>query len=280
MTVGIRDMIEGDVAALDALLRAAYGTSRSLEARLRIAFQSGAARTFVADDADGPAGMATLHDYGAFGYVSLVGVLPEKQGHGIARRLMEDLVADSDARSHRGLALEASAAGRHLYDTMGFAALGTTVTVEGPRPAGKPSERDGVRRATSGDRDAVCAYDRAAFGADRSATIAPWFARADCAVYVVPSTAGIAGYAVARDGCVSPWLAQTPAAAASLFVAAQAALDGDTMRVSLPEDNRDAVDLAAQYGWHELHRNAYMVRGTPPRFPRTNTYALISLGEG
>jgi Acetyltransferase (GNAT) domain len=127
-----------------------------------------------------------------------------------------------------------------------------------------------VRDMIEGDVAALDALLRAAHGTSRSLE----------ARLRIAFAAGIAGYAVARDGCVSPWLAQTPAAAASLFVAAQAALDGDTIRVSLPEDNPDAADLAAQYGWHELHRNAYMVRGVPPRFPRANTYALISLGEG
>jgi GNAT superfamily N-acetyltransferase len=280
MTFTIRDMSERDVPELDALLRAAYGIPRSYEPRLRAAFHSGAARTFVADDAAGPAGMATLHDYGASGYVSLVGVLPERQGRGIARRLMEALVADSDARGHRGLALEASAAGRHLYDTMGFAALASTITVEGPRRANDPSWPAAVRRATVADCDAVCAYDRAAFGADRGATIVPWFARADCPIFVAPRTGGIDGYAVVREGRVSPWLAQTPALAAALFAAAQSTLDAGTVRVSLPEDNAGAVALAAHYNWSELQRHAYMVRGTPPRFPRTAIYSLISLGEG
>jgi ribosomal protein S18 acetylase RimI-like enzyme len=280
MTFAIRDMTEQDVPALDALLRAAYETSRSLVPRLRTAFTSGAARTFVADGGDGPIGMATLHDYGTIGYVSLVGVAPEHQAKGIGRRLMEVLIADSDRRAHRALALESSDEGRHLYDTLGFTELGATITVESPATIDVRAERAGVRRARSDDCDAVYACDERAFGGDRSSTIGPWFQRDDYAMYVVPDGNGISGYAVVRDGRIAPWIASSPFVATALFDAAVTALGGEAVRASVPADNAAAVDLVTRRGWRERFRNAHMVRGAPLRFPRSGIYGLISLGEG
>jgi ribosomal-protein-alanine N-acetyltransferase len=279
VTFAIRDMAERDVPALDALLRAAYETSHSLEARLRAGLTSGAARTFVADDAGGPVGMATLHDYGPIGYVALVGVAPSQQGCGIGRSLMEALIADSERRGHRALALESSDEGQHLYRTLGFRELGPTLTFEGTCPAAASAAR-GVRRARSEDRDAVCACDRRAFGGDRSATIDQWFALSGCTILVAPGGADISGYAVVRDRRMAPLIAQTPAAAADLFAGAQAVLAGETARVSMPAENGAGLELLTQHGWRERFRNAHMVRGTPLRFPRSGIYGLISLGEG
>jgi N-acetylglutamate synthase-like GNAT family acetyltransferase len=280
MTFAVRDMTEHDVPVLDALLRAAYETSRSLAPRLRTAFTSGASRTFVADGGDGPIGMATLHDYGTIGYVSLVGVAPEHQAKGVGRRLMEVLIADSDRRAHRALALESSDEGRHLYHTLGFSEFGATITVESPAAIDVRAERAGVRRARGADRDAVYACDERAFGGDRSATIGPWFECDDHVMYVVPEGTGVSGYAVVRDGRIAPWVASSPLVATVLFDAAVTALGGEPARISVPADNAAAVDLMTRRGWHERFRNAHMVRGAPLRFPRSSIYGLISLGEG
>lgn len=279
MTGEPRDMTEADIPALDALLGAAYGTPGSHERRLREGYASGATRTFVVDVDGAPAGMATLHDYDTMGYVALLGVLPQRQRLGIGRRIMEAVMAESERRGHTTLALESSDAGRRLYDELGFATLAMTRFFEGP-PAVAPIDHEHVRRATPDDAAFICAYDAVAFGGNRSASLLPFFAQPDRAVFIADDGHVIAGYAVASGNRVGPLLAQTPGAAAALLDAACEALGTPTIRMAVPEENSSALALVARRGWKPIGRNAHMVRGATTHVPRRAIYALKSLGEG
>jgi hypothetical protein len=206
-------------------------------------------------------------------------VLPERQRLGIGRRIMEAVMAESELRGHTTLALEASAAGRRLYDELGFSALAMTRFFEGP-PSAAPIDHEHVRRATQDDAGFICAYDAVAFGGNRSATLLPFFAQPDRAVFIADDGHVIAGYAVASGNRVGPLLAQTPGAAAALLDAACEALGTPTIRMAVPEENSSALALVAQRGWKPIARNTHMARGSTLHVPRRAIYGLKSLGEG
>ncbi len=67
-----------------------------------------------------PVATAILYRTGAVVGVHQVGVPPEQQGKGIARELMQQLVARAQAMGAEHLCLQASAAGEPLYHSMGF----------------------------------------------------------------------------------------------------------------------------------------------------------------
>ncbi len=67
-----------------------------------------------------PVATAILYRTGSVVGVHQVGVPPEQQGRGIARELMQQLVARVRAMGARYLCLQASAAGEPLYLSMGF----------------------------------------------------------------------------------------------------------------------------------------------------------------
>ncbi|GAA0784078.1 GNAT family N-acetyltransferase [Marinobacterium sediminicola] len=67
-----------------------------------------------------PVATAIVYHTGSILGVHQVGVSPEQQGRGVARELMQMLVARAQARKARYLCLQASAAGEPLYLRMGF----------------------------------------------------------------------------------------------------------------------------------------------------------------
>jgi GNAT superfamily N-acetyltransferase len=279
MSGEIRDMVSADIPALSTLLQSAYAASHSYERRLNDALENRSSRTFVIDGDDGPVAMGTLHDYVTMGYVALMGVAPEQQRQGYGRRLMEAIVAESDRRQNTVLALESSEAGRRLYDALGFSQLGITLGLAGQCAAG-PIADERVRRATPDDRGLIAAYDAVAFGGDRSDTIAGWFRDDTCAVFIADDGDHVGGYSVARERRIGPWIAQSPGAAAALFDAARAALDGSSAVVYVPEENLSALAILGQRGWTPRTRNMHMARGAATHVPRRTIYGLISLGEG
>jgi GNAT superfamily N-acetyltransferase len=279
MSDTIRDMVAGDIPALGALLRVAYGGSRSFERRLHDALANASTRTFVIDGEAGPVAMGMLHDYSTIAYIALMGVAPEHQRQGYGRRLMDALLAEAKQRENPVVALESSEAGQRLYDGLGFVPLGVTLGFAGPGAAGEVADVR-VRRATPDDREIIGAYDAVAFGGDRAETIGGWFRDDACALFIADDGDHIGGYVVAREGRIGPWVAQSPGAAGSLFDAARATLDAATAVVYVPEENLSALAILAQRGWTPRTRNTHMALGPATHVPRRTIYGLISLGEG
>jgi ribosomal-protein-alanine N-acetyltransferase len=276
----MRDMVAADIPALDSVLQIAYGASRSYDRRLRDALANPTARTIVIEHDGKPAAMGTLHDYSTVGYVALLGVAPEHQRQGMGRRLMDALIDASRALGHATLALESTDAARRLYERLGFTALGVTLGVAGRCNADATVSDARVRRAMVADAEIIAAYDAVAFGGDRATTIGTWFADGACTVFIADDGDHIGGYVVARAGRIGPWVAQSPGAAAALFDAARAVLDGSNAVVYVPEENFSALAILAQRGWTPRTRNAHMALGDTSNASRRGIYGLISLGEG
>lgn len=57
---------------------------------------------------------------GKVGYISSIYTLPQYRGQGIARALMEQLIAEAKARKCTKIVLNATDMGRPLYEAMGF----------------------------------------------------------------------------------------------------------------------------------------------------------------
>jgi ribosomal protein S18 acetylase RimI-like enzyme len=282
----MRDIAERDIEALDAMLQAAYGTSRSLAARLRAAMIGGAARTVVTEVDGAPVGMATLHDYRAVAYVALVGVHPAYQKRGIARRLMDELIAEAGARGIAEIALESSAAGEALYRSLGFVQHGATLVYTGSATASSPSAAGhaetlprGVARATERDYAAIIDCDRRVFRADRAPLLGQRLREPDALFFIARSADGVAGFAERRADLIGPWIAESADAAERVLDAAIGAGPGD-VRVLVPSDNAHARTLLAARGWAEFRRNAHLVRGGSLHANRSAIHGLISLGEG
>jgi len=64
------------------------------------------------------AGGTTVYDQ--FSYVGMIGILPTFQRHGIGKAIMEHILTWLQRRGNRTVLLDASDAGKPLYENMGF----------------------------------------------------------------------------------------------------------------------------------------------------------------
>ncbi|EIN01339.1 GNAT family N-acetyltransferase [Paraburkholderia hospita] len=168
LALSYRPFTDNDLAAV-------YGLSSQINWPHRVddwRFVAQAGEGFVAEDASGVVGTALCWKYGG-GQASLgmVIVSPERQGHGIGRKLMELLL---EAVGGRTTLLHATVAGKPLYEKLGFREIGTTNQHQGtafqpPLLSLPPGER--LRPLGSNDTQQLVALASRASGLDRSALL-------------------------------------------------------------------------------------------------------------
>jgi GNAT superfamily N-acetyltransferase len=152
---------------------------------------------------------ATL-PYGAFGWISMVLVTAAFRRQGLAARLMRGAIDDLvDA----GLVpvLDATPAGREVYRKLGFADTWGFARLARPgsaRPAAMDPPADGISVGpiTDADWSGLCAYDTAAFGADRSRLLGRLRGRLPPADLVARCGGRLVGFLLGRDGRIASQL--------------------------------------------------------------------------
>ncbi len=278
-------MREDDIAAVDAIMAAAYARPQDMTERLRASLRQRDARSWVAEADGRVAGAVFGNDYGRSAYVASMGVEPSYQGQGIATRLMRELLAWSDARGFRDVRLDASEAGAPLYERFGFVDVCETLVLEAAvvrlaaeDGAGAEDDADAENaHSRLGHLAAILALDRAAFDADRTPVLEQ-LVTAAARVLVVPRL----GYALTRRGArgtiVGPWIAADAPTARSLLARALRGCTGPAT-LFVPSVNDDALDIAAEAGFVCMRRLRHMIRGVPI-VPSPQLYGRVSLGQG
>lgn len=266
-----------ELTAVDELLRAAYGgRSRRREVALYLAVQPDG--WFVITDGGELIGAAGAIGYGSFCWLGLVATHPDRQRQGLATRLSEHLVGWARERGCATIALDASDAGRPVYERLGFQVAGATVELElpGPLPDAAPQDpptrdatpreaatRDaadaGIRPAADTDADGLLALDRRAFGGPRAGLLRRILAEPGSSCQVLHRDGRAAGYLIAREGMLGPGCAPDAAAAGGLVRAAASGAAAGT-RLQVPTGGRYLDPLLAA-GLRERRRLTHMRLG-------------------
>jgi N-acetylglutamate synthase-like GNAT family acetyltransferase len=180
---------------------------------------------------------ATLPYGGRFAWISMVLVTTQYRRGGLATRLLRRCIDDITAAGLVAV-LDATPAGRAVYlglgfqDSWGFARLQSRAH----RPEAVPPKSGGdgsggtVRPIAAADWQKLCAYDTAAFGADRSGVLARLRGRLPAAELVAERGGRIAGFLLGRDGNTAaqlgPLIAEDEEVARVLLARALGALTG------------------------------------------------------
>ncbi len=274
MTVRLRELTADDIEPVNAMLLAAFPNSTPYGPRLREFHGANVGYTLLAEDDGVLIGMGTLLDYGRSGYIAHVGVDPARQSRGVGRQLMEGLLAESKRRRHRFVELQSTDAGYKLYLALGFVVARDTIAYGG----GRPQELEtGVAGAWPEDRAAVAAFDAHAFGADRSSTVAQWFADPEATLLLHREGRRITGFIAARRGRIGPWLATNDRVAGRL-IDALLVRRGDELPVFAASDASDRI--LSTRGFTELGRNRHMIWGARRIPSRPQVYGLVTLSQG
>lgn len=150
-----------------------------------------------------------------FAWISMVLVTERFRRRGLATRLMGRAVDELVGGGYVPL-LDATPAGREVYRRLGFADCWgmTRLACESPG-AGTGPARSGeadVRLLDAKDWSEVLAFDRAAFGADRSEVLRDLARRVPQAAFVAERGGRICGASFARDGRLATQLGPVTAA--------------------------------------------------------------------
>ena len=175
---------------------------------------------------------ATL-PYGNFAWISMVLVAGEHRRRGLGTQLLARCVNALNSEG-RVPVLDATPAGRPIYQTMGFedcwgyhrlAKQSTHPTAVVP-----PEAVARVRPISDTDWSTLCAYDATAFGADRSALLQSLRGRLAPAELIAERNGRIAGFLLGRNGRsasqVGPLIAEDNDTAHLLLAHALSAIEG------------------------------------------------------
>ncbi|MEV6315360.1 GNAT family N-acetyltransferase [Streptomyces sp. NPDC051776] len=212
-------------------------------------------------------------------------VHPELRGRGLGLATWRAAVPHAGART---IGLDAVPAQQATYERSGFTPAYETVRYGGRphrvQPSGYPSAAE-VVPVTGPRTDAVAAYDRGCFPADRRAFLTRWLTAQGRTALAYVRDGEIAGYGVirpARSGRrIGPLFADGPEIAEALFDALTAGLGPEEeVGIDAPETQTAARDLAKARGLAPQFRTVRMYTGPVPAYRQERTYGVTSLELG
>jgi GNAT superfamily N-acetyltransferase len=291
MHVEYRLLTLDDVPAADQITMAAYqAPSRAVEIARDLALQPDGWWLAWTDGV--PVGFGGVVDYGPFAYIGLISTLPTMQRQGIGRGLMDHILAWLEGRGCPMALLDASPAGKPLYDQLGFVTDDRSVVWQGSAPEDLAAtvahlhdkDADTATRVllmTQDNLTALCAYDTPRFGADRWAVFADLLvAYPERAWLAQDATGAITGFAIAQPRTIGPWLADDPATACSLLAHALALPFTQPPTVLAPASNTAAASLLESAGFAPLRALSHMRRGGTDSRSRLTHFGLASFALG
>ncbi|WNI23654.1 GNAT family N-acetyltransferase [Streptomyces sp. ITFR-16] len=249
-----------------------------------------ASRAYGIDDPEGKGLMATcvVTSYGSrMAAIGMLLVAERHSGRGIARHLMDRVIESTGGVP---LGLYATAAGRPLYEKLGFTAVGATERVGGPFRAtagpGGPgaADRPGltVRPASAGDLQAMLRLDAEALGLDRTALLARLPAFADH-LRVAEEGGELVGYAAlwpsAESHVVGPLVAGDTATA-KLLVTSLAGATDRPLRVDVDARHTELLDWFKACGLRSGSATTVMRLGGGEQGDWTRHFAPLSVATG
>jgi GNAT superfamily N-acetyltransferase len=270
-----------DMADANALVCAAHWNQ--IEPDWRVFLEYGTVYALRDETGRVIATAATL-PYGGFAWVSMVLVTPEHRrkalGTNLLRRCIEDLLKEKLVP-----VLDATPAGREVYRPLGFLdswgfhrfALRERTTAQAAATSATPA---GVVIQTITDAvwPALCAYDGAAFGADRSNLLNSLRGRSR-AEFVALRNNAICGFLLGRDGRVAtqlgPLIAQDDTIAQALLARGLAAADGP-IYMDVADSKTALLDFMRRLGFVSERPFTRMLHGRTTGFDDpAHTYAVV-----
>ena len=225
----------------------------------------------------------TLPYGGRFAWISMVLVAGEYRRRGLATMLLRRAMADLAAAKLVPV-LDATPDGRAVYRRLGFEdswGFQRLIRRERQRAAGPLPAPAGVtvRPIADADWPALCAYDAAAFGAERSAVLAGLRGRLPAAELVAARAGGIAGFLLGRDGGlaaqIGPLIADDDAIAGALAARALDRIEGPLF-VDLADSKRELRSVLDARGFTAARPFTRMLYGSSARFDdAARTFAVV-----
>lgn len=292
----IRALTAADIPAAQRLREQAGWNQTADDWRRLLAWEPAGCWAF---ERDGQlVGTATVTTYGRrVAWVGMVLVHVDHRRQGIGQALLRHAISFLERRGVQTIALDATPAGKPLYDRLGFVdAFGLERRrgpVPPPRPPAGAPEAPAIRPFTPADLATVTAFDRRVFGVERGHILAALVTAHPAAGFIAERHGELVGYVLGRPGArawhLGPLAANDPTTAERLARAAlrprsgPAAPTPDTparVEAATPEvvmdvvvANPAAITLADALGLAPVRPFIRMMRGVaPPRIDADRLY--------
>jgi GNAT superfamily N-acetyltransferase len=226
---------------------------------------------------------ATLPYGGRFAWISMVLVTGEYRRRGLATKLMQQAMRDLAAAKLVPV-LDATPDGREVYRRLGFQDswnFQRLIRRERPRSRADVATPAGVtvRPITDADWPALCAYDAAAFGAERSAVLAGLRGRLPAADLLAMRGNAIAGFLLGRDGGlashIGPLIADDDAVGCALVARAVDGIEGPLF-IDLADGKSELRGFLDAHGFTAVRPFTRMLYGSSARFDDpARTFAVV-----
>ncbi len=280
MSLTIRPAAPNDLPAANAILMAAFQPAQSRLQALAQIMSLQPDGILLAEQDGAPAGLVSAVDYGPFASIGMMAVRPDMHRRGIARSLMEHLLGWLDARGCPMALLDASEAGAPLYAQLGFVEDEQTTLYQGGAHSRRPALPERVAPLEPDALPALAALDARLFGTERTALLELLLRALPGRGFLARGDDGQpAGYLIAQEQQLGPWVAADPAAAASLLAAAQTLDYSGNTYAQIGSLNADGAQLLLRSGFSPHKHLRHMRRGGAPR-DRSRVYGQTSFSLG
>ncbi len=282
MNLEIRPLYEHDFENADAIFRSAFGYTGKWVSEMAFIHALQPDGRFIAMLDGKPVGLVGMIDYGRVAYIGSLAVVPDYQGRGIGRALMEHIVAQVKARGPRVMLLEATPAGARIYPKMGFVVDGTTNVYRSNTAAPSAPAPVEATPMRNDDISKIVALDEPIFGDNRARVLEAYWELHPGRAFVVRSERGrVSGYLFAQHRRLGPWAALRLDDAESLLRAALSLSFDHAPSLVMPSMNIAGTQLVERSGF-AIERSMPHMRlgGDSPPGQRSSLYALATPGIG
>jgi GNAT superfamily N-acetyltransferase len=239
---------------------------------------------FVAEWQGKPVATTCTTVFEAVAWISMVLVDTAHRGLGIGSALVRHALDCLEARGVSSIRLDATPAGRPIYERLGFVPEYRLARYEGIFPVTAAIEPVEMLAAHAPEHvDRVLEWDRGLTGTNRGRLLAQLFGEWPEVVRIVQREGQIEGYLTVRPGAnalqIGPCLASAWAGPCLLMDAAQR-FAGRFAYIDIPTDNIPARAVAETLGLRVQRHLLRMTRGEPVREDRSQLWASSGPEKG
>jgi ribosomal protein S18 acetylase RimI-like enzyme len=263
VNLAIRSLTVADVPDADRVVCAAFRAteSRITEIHRYIKLQPDG---WFAAQVDGKlVGTVGAVIFNSFAYLGMMAVDPTMHRQGIARKLMQHVLAWLESRRCKIVLLDASQYGAPLYTSLGFIPEGQAVVFENTEPQYFTELPQDISALREHDLPALAQFDMPIFGASRTKVLETYLADFPNGAFVARDNDDkISGFVFVQLHRIGPWVARDIQTAEKLLRAAFIVAQGQHTTVIVPAANTNASQLLEQYGFQFLRSQTHMRLGS------------------
>lgn len=229
-------------------------------------------RSFVAEASGRIVAFSAAFVRGDTWFLSAMFVLPELQGRGVGKRLLDLSWSESHLR-RLTITESIQPLSNGLYAQRGLVPATPILALAGTPGPPEPTEL----RPDAPDRAALAVLDRAAYGFERSIDHDFWSAGAECTLWFRGDTPVAYAYA-SPDGDIGPLAGRDPGSAAAALQAELGRRAGTQVEVAVPGSARELVEVALAAGLRFGQRPGLLLLSAsvpPPRSLAISSYWLL-----